>query len=343
MPHGPALHEHDGMVTVFPRHRRQRISPWRGDSQLEASGGNVVALVHDHEAVVRDTVVHLSAAHQALHQGDVDPSERPPSSAEATDFIIRDAQKLGEPSNPLLEQLLAMDDDQGVDSALRNQPCGHHGLPERSSRGQDAGVIRQHGSCCDFLIRTEGAVEVKREGQSRIALFADGRPYLVIDEQTLDPFQTTPGKPGEFRSMFHAVDDPRLAVGGQAHRLRPVELGILKANLMSAAMPRRCRPGLRERAPRRREQGRPDADRRDGGAVHGVSAKGSSSAATARTPMTRPLFSASATTASTCAEGILSPERNAHWSANGFRESTNTLLPFRRGPFCSGRAIRLPA
>ena len=35
--------------------------------------------------------------------------------------------------------------------------------------------------------------------------------------------------------------------------------------------------------------------------------------------------------------------RNAHWSAHGERSSSRkTLLPCPRGPFCNGRAIRLP-
>ena len=35
--------------------------------------------------------------------------------------------------------------------------------------------------------------------------------------------------------------------------------------------------------------------------------------------------------------------RNAHWSAHGTkRSSRNTLWPRSRGPFCRGKAMRLP-
>ena len=109
-PDGTALHEHDGVMTVLPRHRRRQsrdvLRLGATDGQFESAGGNMVALVHDHEAVVRDAVVHLAAPHQALHHGDVNRSgELPPSPSQATDLPFRDAQKLGQPGDPLIQQL----------------------------------------------------------------------------------------------------------------------------------------------------------------------------------------------------------------------------------------------
>ena len=91
-----------------------------------------------------------------------------------------------------------MDHDQGVDAALRNQPCGHDGLPERGACRQNAGIVRQQGSRRRFLFRTKGAAEAKRKRDSRVALIPDGGPDFVPAKQFFDRFQAAPWKSNEF-------------------------------------------------------------------------------------------------------------------------------------------------
>jgi hypothetical protein len=72
--------------------------------------------------------------------------------------------------------------------------------------------------------------------------------------------------------------------------------------------------------------------------------EGRSSCGGRRTPKMRPRRSAASTIRSTCVRPILRTlARKAHWSVQGTKSlSRKTLLSCLRGPFCNGKAIRLP-
>jgi hypothetical protein len=81
MPHRTALHEQDRVVPVAAIRRRAQpddvASRRRAHHPLEREGRNVMTLVDQHVAVLRDAVVDLAAAHQALDHRDVEPPVEP--------------------------------------------------------------------------------------------------------------------------------------------------------------------------------------------------------------------------------------------------------------------------
>ena len=164
MPDGAALHEQGRVLAILSRHRcRQPDDVPRlgsvGDLR-ETGRRDVVAFIHDHVAVVRDAVVHLPVPDQALNHGDVDPApELLASAAQTTDLAFRNAEKLAQPVAPLLHELLAVNENQGVDAAVGDQPGGDDRLSECGRRGQYAGVVRQHGGGRRLLFRAEVHLE----------------------------------------------------------------------------------------------------------------------------------------------------------------------------------------
>ena len=157
IPHGTAVQTHDRMVAVLAHNRcrqpRNVLRLGAAHHQLKAACRHMVAFVHDQEAVVGHSVVHLALLHQALHQSNVQHSRKLfAPSAQTTDAIVADVQKFPQPVEPLLKQLLAMHNDQCVDPSLGDQPCGHHRLAERCGGSQNPGVMGQHGLRCHFLI-----------------------------------------------------------------------------------------------------------------------------------------------------------------------------------------------
>ena len=169
MPDGAALHEERRVLAILSRDGgRQpgdvpRLGPV-GDLR-EAGCRDVVALVHHHVAVVRDAVVHLPVPDQALNRGDVDPAlELLATAAQTTDLAFRNVEELAQPVGPLLHELLAVNENQGVDAALGDQPRGDDRLSECGRRGQDAGVVRQHGGGRHLLLGAKLALKGHRDG-----------------------------------------------------------------------------------------------------------------------------------------------------------------------------------
>ena len=233
MSDGAALHEQGRVLAILSRHGcRQPGDVLRlgsvGDLR-ETGRRDVVAFVHHHVAVVRDAVVHLPVPDQALNHGDVDPAlELLATAAQTTDLTFRNVEKLAQPVAPLLHELLAVNENQGVDAALGDQPGGDDRLSECGRRGQNAGVVRQNGGGCHLLFGAKVALEGHRNGCSGTTLIIDGRLDAEASQQVSGIVQTPPRKPEELRAILYVVDDSRRAVGGEAHGLRAVELGILK-------------------------------------------------------------------------------------------------------------------
>ena len=149
MPHGTALHEDDGMVSVLPRHRRgqaQDESRLRAaDDLLEAVRRQVVTFIDDHLAVVAHAVVHHTVANEALNDGHIEqPGRCVAAAADSTYRLCRHVQEGRETLDPLVEQLPPMHEHQRVDAALCDEPGGHHRFPESCRRGQHTGFVLQH-------------------------------------------------------------------------------------------------------------------------------------------------------------------------------------------------------
>ncbi|MBM3266978.1 MAG: helix-turn-helix domain-containing protein [Candidatus Sericytochromatia bacterium] len=96
---------------------------------LEHHGRRMVALIHDHEAVVRYPVVHSSAAFETPDARNVEPAVRgalPP--ADLALLIKLDSEEHRELRFPLVNKLLSMDQDQGVHLPLSDHVDAYEGL-----------------------------------------------------------------------------------------------------------------------------------------------------------------------------------------------------------------------
>ena len=164
MTHRPALHEDDRVVAVLARDGRRQSedesSLCLAGHLFEAVGREVVALVHDQVAVVRDAVVDDTFPDEALNDGDVEqPGWSVSSAADAPNRFRREAEEGRESLDPLVEKLAAMNEDERVHAALGDQPRSHDGLAECRGRGQHAGLVLEHRVCGGLLFRPQLAAE----------------------------------------------------------------------------------------------------------------------------------------------------------------------------------------
>jgi hypothetical protein len=68
-----------------------------------------------------------------------------PAAPEPPNQFRRQTKKRRQPFDPLFKQLLAVDEDERVHTALSNQPRRDDGLSERSGRRENPRIVLQHG------------------------------------------------------------------------------------------------------------------------------------------------------------------------------------------------------
>src|SRR5487761_2537504 len=128
-----ALHEDDRVMAVLSHRRRGETDDELrfnlSHDPLEAEGGQVVTLIHDHMSILGDVVLHFAFTVQALKQGYVDePRPGVLSAKDLTDGPRRKIQKHRQSRKPLFEQLLAMNEDQRIHAPRGNQFGAHDSL-----------------------------------------------------------------------------------------------------------------------------------------------------------------------------------------------------------------------
>ena len=191
-----ALHEDDRMVPVFASDRggqaRDELCLCLADDLLETVRGQVVAFVHDEMSVIADQIIHDSLARQALNERHVErPGRLLSPAADSADLLRRQAQKRCQALDPLFQQLPAMDENQRIDAALGDQPCGDDGFSEGGRGGEHAGVVGQHGLGGDLLLGLQLAVETHIQRPARIALVSQNGVDVQIRQQLLHLVQAT--------------------------------------------------------------------------------------------------------------------------------------------------------
>jgi hypothetical protein len=115
-----------------------------------------------------------------------------------------------------------------VHAALCDQPRGDHCLAKRRRGGQHAGVVRQHRFCRGLLIRPEPALKAHLQTAAGVALVANGRANAQVGQRLANIVEAPARQSDMMRVILSARDDARLVVSGYSHRLRFVELRILK-------------------------------------------------------------------------------------------------------------------
>ena len=110
---------------------------------------------------------------QALNDSDIhQPSSVCLPAADLPDRFRRQIQEYCQSLVPLIEQLLPMNHNQGVDPALRDQPCGDSGLSERCRRTEGSFVMLDNLGNGFQLERPYFAVELCFDWSARKSLVA---------------------------------------------------------------------------------------------------------------------------------------------------------------------------
>ena len=140
----------------------------------------MVTLVDNDLAVVRNKIVNDPLLHQALNDGHVDETGRPASPAADTTKRFRgDIEEGGEPFDPLVEELTAMNENQRVHAAPGDQRRGHHGLAERCGRSQYACVVLEQCVRRFRLLRAELATKSDVDTSTRCSLIAQNDANMI--------------------------------------------------------------------------------------------------------------------------------------------------------------------
>ena len=164
MTHGSALHEDDRMVAVLAcdggGQPRDKLRLCTANYLLEAVGRQMMALIHDKVTVFRHLIADVALTHQTLNDGDVQRARRLLSAAANPAYRLwRQAEKRRQSFHPLFQQLAAMYEDQRIDAALCNEPCGNDRLSKGGRGRQNTRVMGQHGIGCGLLLGPQFAME----------------------------------------------------------------------------------------------------------------------------------------------------------------------------------------
>ena len=193
-----ALHEDDRMVAIFAGDGRGqardelRLRP--ADDLLETLSGQVVAFVDDEMSVVSDQVTHDVLSHQALDDRHVQRAGRLLApAADSADGLGRQPQKRRQSLDPLFLQLPAMHENERIDAALGDQPCGDDGLSKGGRGGRERRCRGPAGRGRPSLAR-----DATRPGTSTSSGLPALRSSRITtsmrrsDKQRLDLVQATP-------------------------------------------------------------------------------------------------------------------------------------------------------
>ena len=121
-----------------------------------------------------------------MYQCHIDPAgELLPPAAEPAEGLRRDAEKRGQAFDPLLQQLLAVHENQSVDAAARDEPCRHNGLAECCRGRQHTNIVSCQGVRRQLLLGPQFTLEAHVDRRPRKPLIARRRRYAQRGEQVL--------------------------------------------------------------------------------------------------------------------------------------------------------------
>lgn len=105
-----------------------------------------MTFIDNEVAVLGDAVIHGPVSDETLHESDVEfAAEFPPAAAKSADGFRREFQERFQPFNPLFHQLFPMHEDERVDGALGDEPCGDNRLSERRRCRKRSYIEAHHG------------------------------------------------------------------------------------------------------------------------------------------------------------------------------------------------------
>ena len=307
------------------------------DVGLERDGRQVVALVDHDQAVVAEERVEVVDGLEALDHREVDdPGEFASSAADLADLFRGESEQRLELCSPLLEERLAVGEDERRQPPRGDRGAGDHGLA-RSRRGdEDTIVVREHGGQGCLLKRRKRPGESQRQRVVRRAAVVDHEPASGRRDRDVELF-AEPARQLQVRQrLVVTADQPRCLMGRESQPLAFVEERVVDRGEV-LELGKKCR---RQARLRDREVG-PDraADLRRQPPIP--------ASRVCLTIAAGPTGTSSllARRASSCSGGSRSSELSrAHWSGTGSNVagSRKTLVPASRHLPWSGSAIRFP-
>jgi hypothetical protein len=122
----------------------------------------MMAFIDDEVPVVSHKVRYLVFSDQALDDGNVDNARRAfLAPADNPDAIRADFKERAQPRQPLIQQLLPMDQDQGIHFAFRNEFDRDHGFSERRRSGKHTRIVSNQGIDSGLLFLGEPPEELR--------------------------------------------------------------------------------------------------------------------------------------------------------------------------------------
>src|SRR5206468_2289586 len=113
-------------------------------------------------------------------------------------------------------------------ASLRNEPRGNDCLAESGRGRQHACLVFQKLSGGTLLFRTQRAVKLNGQWSALNPFVAELQLNVQALKKVTNILQASPRKRDMFWMFFSAGDNPRFVIGRKTHRLRPIELRVLK-------------------------------------------------------------------------------------------------------------------
>ena len=121
----------------------------------------MVTLVHDDVPIRCDDVIHRVTTHETLQHRYIEaPVGRALPASDLTNGLGVKPEEQGELRHPLVEQRLAMHEDQRAAGTLSHQIRSHNGLPDSGRGDEDTDVVSQECSRSALLLRGQLPAEV---------------------------------------------------------------------------------------------------------------------------------------------------------------------------------------
>lgn len=115
-----------------------------------------MTFIHDELPVVRNEIFDYPLPHKALDDGDIEfTRELFTTSAETSNLLLPQIEKLDKPLHPLIHQLLAVDKNKGIYAAPCNHGGGQNGFTKGGGGREDSCVVFLQGAGCYFLLGPE--------------------------------------------------------------------------------------------------------------------------------------------------------------------------------------------
>ena len=189
----------------------------------------MVTFIDDQIAVLSHAIIHQSFVNEALHERDIQrPGQFFTSTAQSPDCFRRQIEEGGQAFDPLFEELLAVNQNQGINTALRNQPGCNHGFPKRRRCGQNPDIFSQQRVSGHLLVGAQCAGKRNIQWNAGATFIAEDRLNTERLQSLPHFIQATSRKAKMLRVIFSASNDSWLVVGRKTHGLRAIKLRVLK-------------------------------------------------------------------------------------------------------------------